>query len=215
LLRSVVNFIRDMCRQSVPKLIWTIVSLIVGCAKQPTTEATHSAPNDRVIASEWLPLEDNSVLDFETSIEGTQEKGRLVMQVRRPHGNLVELNVAGKIRRLEVKPEGVSIATGGWLLRSPFTVGSSFPGLTGRVVVVNADRTVDVPAGHFTQCIETEESTATAITRTDFCRGVGITRLVVEGQMNGQPRREIAELRFHGPRIDLGPEKTVASPAGQ
>lgn len=199
----------------VPKLAWTIVVLVAGCAKQPTTEAPRSAAADQVLASEWLPLEDNSVLDFETSVEGTQEKGRLVMQVRRMHGNLVELNVAGKVRRLELKPDGVSIATGGWLLKTPFTVGSSFPGLSGRVVVVSVDRTVNVPAGHFAQCIETEESTATAVTRTDFCRGVGIARLVVEGQMNGQPRRETAELRFHGPRIDLGPEKTVASPAGQ
>lgn len=204
-----------MFRHPVPKLTWTIVTLIVGCAKQPTIEAPQSATDDRAIASDWLPLEDNSVLDFETSVEGTQEKGRLIMQVRRWHGNLVELNVAGKVRRLEVKTEGVAIATGGWLLKAPFTVGSSFPGLSGRVVVVSVDRTVDVPAGHFTQCIETEESTATATTRTDFCRGVGIARLVVEGSMNGQLRRETAELRFHGPRIDLGPEKTVASPAGQ
>lgn len=204
-----------MCRHPVPNLTWTIVTLIVGCAKQPTTEAPRSATDDRVIASEWLPLEDNSVLDFETSVEGTQEKGRLVMQVRRANGNRVELNVAGKIRRLEVKPEGVSIATGGWLLKSPFTVGSSFPGLSGRVVVVSVDRTVNVPAGQFAQCIETEERSATAVTRTDFCRGVGIARLVVEGQMNGQLRRETAELRFHGPRIDLGPEKTTAAPAAQ
>jgi len=204
-----------MYRHPIPTLAWTIVTLVAGCAKQPTTEAPRSASTVQVIASDWLPLEDNSVLDFETSVEGTQEKGRLVMQVRRMHDNLVELNVAGKVRRLEVKAEGVAIATGGWLLKSPFTVGSSFPGLSGRVVVVSVDRTVNVPAGHFTQCIETEESTATAITRTDFCRGVGIARLVVEGQMNGQPRRETAELRFHGPRIDLGPEKTVASPAGQ
>jgi hypothetical protein len=165
--------------------------------------------------SEWLPFADDSVLEFDTSVEGTQERGRLVMQVHRPRGNLVELNVAGKVRRLELKPDGVAIATGGWLLKQPFTVGSSYQGLSGRVTVVSVDRTVDVPAGHFTGCIETEESTATTVTRTDYCRAAGITRLVVEGEINGELRREIAELRFHGPRIDLGPERITAAPAGQ
>ncbi len=155
------------------------------------------------------------MLEFDTSVEGSAEKGRLVMQVQRPHVNHVELGVAGKIRRLEITPDGVSIATGGWLLKLPVTVGSSFQGLSGRVTVVDADRAVDVPAGHFTHCIETEEKTSTTTTRTDFCRGTGITRLVVEGQVNGEPRREIAELRFHGPRVDLGPEKTTAAPVGQ
>jgi hypothetical protein len=186
-----------------------------GCAKQPASEAPRSSPSEQAIVSEWLPLENNSVLDFETAVEGTQEKGRLVMQVRRPHGNTVELDVAGKVRRLEVKPEGIAIATGGWLLKQPFTVGATFQGLNGVVTVVSTDRTVDVPAGHFTNCVETEEKTATTVTRTDYCRGTGITRLVIEGDVNGELRREVANLRFHGPRIDLGPEKTTAAPAGQ
>jgi hypothetical protein len=194
-------------------LLSTLVAL--GCAKQPVGEVPRSASSEPQIISEWLPLENNSVLEFDTSVEGTSEKGRLVMQVRRPHGNRVELDVAGKVRRLEVNSGGVAIATGGWLLKQPFTVGASFQGLSGRVTVVSVDRAVQVPAGHFTNCIETEERTATTVTRTDYCRGVGITRLVIEGQVNGELRREVADLRFHGPRIDLGPEKTTAAPAGQ
>lgn len=164
--------------------------------------------------SEWLPLEDNTVLDFDTSVEGTGEKGRLVMQVRRPRGNRIELNVAGKIRRLEAKEEGVAIATGGWLLRQPFTVGATFQGLSGLVKIIAVDSALKVPAGNYAHCIETEETTSTTTTRTTFCPGVGIAKLVIEGTTNGETRREIAELRFKGPRIDLGPEKTTASPAG-
>lgn len=160
-------------------------------------------------------MEDSTVLDFETSIEGTGEKGRLVMQVSRPRGNRIELNVAGKIRRLEAREEGVAIATGGWLLKQPFTVGATFQGLSGQVKVVGIHRALDVPAGHYTNCVETEEVTSTTNTRTTFCPGVGITKLVIEGSSNGEVRREIAELRFKGPRIDIGPEKTTASPAGQ
>lgn len=137
------------------------------------------------------------------------------MQIRRPRANRIELNVAGKIRRLEATADGVSIATGGWLLKQPFTVGATFQGLSGKVTIVGVNRALDVPAGHFTNCIETEEVTSTTSTRTTFCPGTGITRLVIEGQANGAMRREIAELRFKGPRIDLGPEKTTAAPAGQ
>ena len=163
--------------------------------------------------SEWLPLEDNTVLDFDTSVEGTSEKGRLVMQVSRPRGNRIELNVAGKIRRLEAKDEGVAIATGGWLLKQPFTVGATFQGLSGLVKIIAVDSSLAVPAGHYSHCIETEETTSTTTTRTTFCPGVGIAKLVIEGTTKGETRREIAELRFKGPRIDLGPEITTASPA--
>jgi hypothetical protein len=207
-----------MCCHPVHKLTWTlsIGCIAVSCAPQANSGSPRAPASDtRKIVSEWLPLEDNSVLEFDTSVEGTGEKGRLVMQVQRSHGNHVVLGVAGKMRRLEVTPEGVSIATGGWLLKQPLTVGSSFQGLSGRVTVINADCAVAVPAGQFTHCIETEEKTSTTTTRTDFCRGIGITRLVIEGQVNGELRREVAELRFHGPRIDLGPEKTTAAPAGE
>jgi hypothetical protein len=190
--------------------------LFTACASAVTANPVKSsATTGALYTSELLPLEDNTVLEFDTSVEGTAEKGRLVMQVRRPHGNRIELNVAGKIRRLEATPDGVSIATGGWLLKQPFTVGARFQGLSGPVTVIGIERNLNVPAGHFTRCVETEEMTSTAVTRTTFCPGVGIAKLVIEGQVNNESRREIAELRFHGPRIDIGPEKTTAAPVGQ
>lgn len=191
-----------------------LVNLVLaqGCAQAPPPAAPPVHNSEPVIVSEWLPLENDTVSDFDTAVEGTGERGRLVMQVSRPHPNQVELNVAGKIRRLTVKPEGVEIATGGWLLKRPFTVGATFPGLNGHVTVVSVDKVLDVPAGHFTGCIETEEKTATNRTITDFCRGSGIARLVIEGSADGELRREIAELRFYGPRVDVGPEKTTATP---
>ncbi len=190
--------------------------LISACAGNATANpAKAPVATGELYTSELLPLEDNTVLEFDTSVEGTAEKGRLVMQVRRPRGNRIELNVAGKIRRLEATPEGVSIATGGWLLKQPFTVGARFQGLSGPVTVVGIERELNVPAGHFMRCVETEETTSTAVTRTTFCPGVGITKLVIDGQVNNESRREVAELRFHGPRIDIGPEKTTAAPVGQ
>jgi len=193
----------------------TLLALVACGGANPTSAQSAPAGVGPIHTSEWLPLEDSTVLDFETSIEGTGEKGRLVMQVSRPRGNRIELNVAGKIRRLEAREEGVAIATGGWLLKQPFTVGATFQGLSGQVKVVGIHRALDVPAGHYTNCVETEEVTSTTNTRTTFCPGVGITKLVIEGSSNGEVRREIAELRFKGPRIDIGPEKTTASPAGQ
>lgn len=193
-----------------------LLGMAAACAAHTPPPAPQSPAKEvSTSVSEWLPLQNNTVLEFSTSVEGTGEQGRLMMQVRRPRANHIELGVAGRIRRLDVLPEGVSIATGGWLLRLPLRVGTSFQGLNGHVTIVNTDRTVDVPAGHFTNCLETEEKTATTKTLTDFCRGTGITRLVIEGQLNGDPRREIAELRFTGPLIDLGPDKTTAAPIGQ
>ena len=188
---------------------------LFGCGgtNQPSAQSA-SAASGPIHTSDWLPLEDNTILEFDTSVEGTGEKGRLVMQVSRPRGNRIELNVAGKIRRLEAKEDGVAIAGGGWLLKQPFTVGATFQGLSGIVKIVGVDRLLDVPSGHYTHCVETEEATSTTTTRTTFCPGVGIAKLVIEGTANGEARREIAELRFKGPRIDLGPEKTSASPAG-
>lgn len=187
-----------------------------GCANSANTLAPHT-PTGIASASmpELFPLKDNTVLEFDTSVEGTKEKGRLVMQIRRPRGNRVELDVAGKIRRLEATPQGVAIAGGGWLLKQPLTVGATYRGLSGQVTVIGVERVVDVPAGHFENCTETEESTSTAITRTTFCPGVGIAKLVIEGKLDGELRREVAELRFSGPRIDIGPEKTTAAPVGQ
>lgn len=188
--------------------------LFFGCGapKKAPAESVQASAGP-IHTSDWLPLEDNTVLDFDTSVEGTGEKGRLVMQVSRPRTNHIELNVAGKIRRLEAREDGVAIATGGWLLKQPFTVGATFQGLSGPVRIVGVDRPLEVPAGHYTHCIETEETTSTTTTRTTFCPGVGIAKLVIEGTVNGEVRRETAELRFKGPRIDLGPEKTTASPS--
>ena len=188
---------------------------ICACGASQSSPRSPASETGPIHMSEMLPLEDNTVLDFDTSVEETGEKGRLVMQVHRPHGNRIELNVAGKIRRLDAKAEGVAIATGGWLLKQPFTVGATFQGLSGKVTIVGVNRNLDVPAGHFTNCIETEEVTSTTNTRTTFCPGTGIARLVIEGEVNGALRREVAELRFKGPRIDLGPEKTTAAPVGQ
>ena len=206
----------DRGSAAVVNFAWVAVGLITACAG-----AGHSSSRNVWVeagpmhTSELLPLEDNTVLEFDTSVEETGDKGRLVMQVRRPRNNRIELNVAGKIRRLEAKPEGVSIATGGWLLKQPFTVGATYQGLSGQVTVTAVNRALDVPAGHFTNCVETQESTSTTTTTTTFCPGTGIAKLTIEGKVNGESRREIAELRFKGPLVDLGPEKTTAAPVGQ
>jgi hypothetical protein len=190
------------------------IGLTLGsCANNGVPSAPRSAAGSApTFVQELLPLEDNTVLEFDTLVEGTGGKGRLVMQVHRRRGNHIELDVAGKIRRLEATPEGVAIATGGWLLKKPFTVGATYRGLSGQVTVVDVNRTLEVPAGHYSHCVETEEVTSTSTTRTTFCPGAGIAKLVIEGHpASGEPRREIAELRFKGPRIDIGPDKTTAT----
>jgi hypothetical protein len=154
--------------------------------------------------SDYLPLDDNTVMSFETETEGSAERGLLVMQVRRPRPKLVELTVGGKIRRLDLTDEGVRIVESGWLLRRPLEVGATFTGQNGSVRVSSIQRTVDVPAGHFRECVETVEIGPTVRTLTVFCPHVGIALLEVDSMSVNEPERIVARLKSYGKRVDLG-----------
>ena len=143
-------------------------------------------------------------MSFETETEGQSERGLLIMQVHRPRPKVVELNVGGKIRRLDLTDEGVKIVGGGWLLKKPLEVGATFVGVNGPVRVKSIHTTADVPAGHFEECVETEEVSPAARTITSFCPLVGIAFLEVESMAVDNPERVTARLKSHGKRVDLG-----------
>jgi hypothetical protein len=162
--------------------------------------------------SDYLPLENDTVLSFETETEGTAERGLLIMQVRRPRPNVVELDIGGKIRRLDLTRDGVKIVEGGWLLKKPLEVGATFTGQNGPVRVKSIHTAIDVPAGHFTDCVETEEVSPAARTLTTFCPLVGITLLDVESMSVSSPERVTARLKAHGPRVDVGSDQVRVVP---
>jgi hypothetical protein len=190
----------------------TLGMLACGASNRPhVANATPSAIAYHGV-SDYLPLLDNTVMSFETQTEGSAERGLLVMQVRRPRPNVVELDVGGKIRRLDLTDEGVKIVEGGWLLKKPLEVGATFPGQNGQVRVSSIMRSVDVPAGHFKECVETEETGPGTRTVTTYCPLVGITLLEVESLAVSNPERVIARLKAHGPRVDLGGDQVRVQP---
>ncbi len=162
---------------------------------------------------EVLPLEPDTVLSFVTRGSAGSTPGILVIQIRSPRKDSVELDVGGRIRRLELDEEGAKLTTGGWLLKTPLLVGARFPGETGPVEITRTGVTVSVPAGRFAGCIETVERGSGATVRTVFCPKVGIAVVEVEMLSTGQVQRELAELRSFGPRVEVGePGLTVVPP---
>jgi hypothetical protein len=186
----------------------------LACGGSSTSQVANATPSAIAYhgVMDYLPLDDNTVMSFETETEGSAERGILVMQVRRPRTNVVELDVGGKIRRLDLTSDGVKIVEGGWLLKKPLEVGATFPGQNGAVRVVSISRSVDVPAGRYKECVETEELGPGARTVTTFCPLVGIALLEVESLAVDNPGRVTARLKSHGPRVDLGKDQVRITP---
>ncbi len=152
----------------------------------------------------YLPLLDDTVAAFETESVDTGERGILMMRIRRPRPGLAELDIGGRVQRLELTAEGARLAEGGWLLRGPLVAGQTYPGRNGPITILNADRSLTVPAGSYTHCLETQETSSASTVRTVFCEGVGIAEIHVEGGSAQNPSALTARLKSYGPRIDIG-----------
>lgn len=152
-----------------------------------------------------MPLAHGTVFAFVTEIEGSSEPGVLMMRVERPTASTAVLTVGGKGQRLELVPEGIRLASGGWLLKAPLSQAATFKGQFGTVVVSATDKTVKVPAGSFSGCVETVEESVAVRKRvtTVFCPDVGIVSLEAEGSLGDDYGRERALLRSHGPAVDI------------
>lgn len=178
----------------------------VGCGgtvvgKTPARSEVHAPPSVRRL----LPLEHDTVFSYEiTSDAGDQ--GLLIQQVRRPREGLVELDVAGRVQRLDVEDDRVMHASGGYLLKEPIAPGETFRGAFGEVRVTELDKSIEVPAGAFRGCVETVEESAIPFKRATsvYCPGVGLVFLVVEARSEGGDVLRIeSRLKTYGPRVTL------------
>jgi hypothetical protein len=179
---------------------------LVGCAsKAPPESGSAAAPGpDASEVARFLPLADQTVLSYETKDEGTGERGTIILQVRRPKPASVELNDGGRVTRLELGPEGVRHTTGGYWLKAPLEIGACWQGKSGKTCISGRGRAVSVPAGRFSDCLETAEQAASGSrVTTVFCPGVGMTLLDVESDAGGRYERVEARLRSYGPRVDI------------
>lgn len=155
-----------------------------------------------------LPLENNTVFAYVTSDEAGA-KGIYIMEIGRPRAGLAELKVAGKIYRRSIGRDGIQAASGGYVLRSPLSADAKWKGEFGEVKVKSMSRTITVPAGSFSNCVETYESVTTPdytkSATSIFCPGIGMVYYAVEGEQDVVSVSQKLELKSYGPRF-MAPE---------
>ncbi len=129
----------------------------------------------------------------------------MVLQIRRPRPGLAELDVAGRVQRLDVSAHSVAHASGGYLLRDPIEVDAAFTGAFGTVRVAQTNVDFTSPAGSFTRCVVTVEESKFPPKRatSTYCPGVGLVSLVVEGDTGDGLGRVESLLKSYGPRVVL------------
>jgi hypothetical protein len=158
-------------------------------------------------ALRYMPLEHDTVFTYDTQSEGRAEHGLLIVQVSRPREGRADLRMGNKTERLQIELDGIAHVEGGYLLKAPFTVGSTWKSKSGTVRVVAVDQEIDVPAGHFTGCMRTvEESRVAGVSRSVtsvYCAHVGLVTLEATGGSEEGPSRETAILKSFGPRVNL------------
>lgn len=190
-----------MSRPVASKLGLVLVALaLLGCA---ATQPAETAPAQRRVEGleKYVPLHEGFVYQYDVETD-TGETGRMMVQVTRPRPGLAELSVAGKVQRLEVSASSVRHATGGFLLKAPLQVGAEWKGQFGKVRVASVTRSIQTPAGSFSDCVETiEEATLPTAKRATsiFCLGVGMVALTIEGSLDGESARVETRLRSYGP----------------
>ncbi len=178
---------------------------LAGCAGAPPAKtAAPAAPVSEV--SRFAPFENDTVFSYETYIEDTNERGLLVFEIKRPRPELAELSVAGQVRkRYYFEPGGIRSSQGGYLLKAPLAANATWQGDDGPVRVAAMNESLALPAGKFEGCLKTVEEAklgaATRTTTTEFCPGVGIATLQIEGEQEGMSVLQALRLKSFGPRF--------------
>jgi hypothetical protein len=181
------------------------VTLLSACTSAPeAANAPRAQRGEELSAHVLLPLEHDTVFSYLTSNDAG-EQGMMVLQVRRPRPDLAELDVAGRVQRLDVAPGSVMHAGGGYLLKDPIVEGATFRGAFGDVRIAVVGHTVEVPAGKFEGCVVTLEESAQPFKRAEstYCPEVGLVALVVEASGEDDALRVETRLKSHGPRVQL------------
>lgn len=167
------------------------------------TSPAATTPTRPPTARQLLPLEHDTVFSYETTNDAG-DQGLTILQIRRPRASLVELDIAGRVQRLDVDETSVMHAAGGYLLKDPISLGAGFRGAFGEVRVTELERTVQVPAGTFENCVATIEESQAPFKRAEsvYCPGIGLVFLVVEGSGEGGDLVRVeSRLKSYGPRV--------------
>jgi hypothetical protein len=191
-------------------------AVAIGCGGSSAAGPTAPAPSAEIATpvGRFMPLEGGTVYSYKTTVENTGEHGLLVMRIERPRAEMAELVVGGRKQRIEIAPDGLRLATGGYVLKVPLALDATWRGQAGQVRVSAVDKAVSVPAGQFVGCLETVEVSPGGEKRitTVYCPDVGMVTLDVEGVIDGEYGRETAVLEAFGPAVDLGADETIVTP---
>jgi len=184
-----------------PVCVLALASSALACSAPAAPRAAVSPGPAPEGVERYMPLPAGFVYQYDVETDNG-EKGRMMMQVSRPRAGLVELDVAGKVQRLEVSPDAVSHATGGFLLKAPLELGAEWKGQFGTVRVASVTRAIQTPAGAFQACVETVEEAATPPKRATsvYCLDVGLVQLHIEGELGEEAGSVETTLRSYGPR---------------
>lgn len=189
----------SLCRKTL--LLVPLVSGLLAC--DPPAEAPGPrAPTPAAEGVErYMPLPAGFVYQYDVETDAG-ETGRMMMHVSRPREGLAELDVAGKVQRLEVSADAVRHTTGGYLLKAPLELGAEWKGQFGKVRVASVTRSIRTPAGAFEACVETVEETSAPPKRATsvYCLDVGLVRLQIEGELGEEAASVETTLRSYGPR---------------
>jgi hypothetical protein len=194
-----------------PALATLLVAVVLGgCGAPPPPKGPPPLKSaiDTPVAR-FFPAVDGTVHAYETKdlIAGTS--GVLMLRTKVIADRTIELT-SSKTQRLRYDDKGVlREPQGAYVLRTPLTVGESWPGGPNvSVSIVKIDQTVTVPAGTFKGCLETLDKRVGAVSgtvRSVYCPDVGLVLLESEGK-GSQPGQEIherVELKSFGKELDL------------
>lgn len=185
-------------------LSWGCSRPPAGAARPPTSPDSAGATSESGQAlHRYLPLPHGSVLTFRDPLPRSSTEERLILQISHRNPERASLRSGDSVRRVVYASDGVRLLGGGYLLREPLELSASYRGPLGQVVVTGIDRLVEVPAGRFSGCIETTETSGTGLTGrqvvTTYCPDVGI---VTFSAMSGNGERHF-ELESFGPGVDV------------
>jgi len=154
----------------------------------------------------FFPLVDGHVYHY-TKVDDTSEGGLLVARVFRADPKHGELRFPAGVKRFEYRADGVVLVPAGtYVLKAPLDVGATWKGEHGGTTkIVAGDAAIDVPAGHFSGCVQTlEEVRGDRHVRylMTFCPNTGV--VVLEAASGSSFER--AELRSYGAPVPFGPD---------
>lgn len=189
-------------------LLGALLACAVACgsgSRLGGEQPINGEPAPEVGAERYFPLRDGTIYQYATTQPGGGT-GVMVLNVTRT-GDRATLSTGNNIQRVQIRNDAILNDAGYYHIKLPISAGTTWPGSSGTVRVINAHREIQVEAGNFSDCVETEEQTQATVevrtTRSVYCPGIGLVSLEVEAESGGVVTRETAKLRYYGAKVNI------------